>query len=107
MMNSNLKIKSGDIVRVLRGKDAGKKAKVIAVLPFEETVVVEGLNMVHKHVKPRKDGAKGQRVSVSAPLRIANVQLVCSQCKKGTRVGLTRENDMRQRMCKKCNAIIE
>ncbi|OGY36014.1 MAG: 50S ribosomal protein L24 [Candidatus Andersenbacteria bacterium RIFCSPHIGHO2_12_FULL_45_11b] len=103
----SLKIKTGDVVRVLRGKDAGKTAKIVAVLPVDEKVVVEGLNPVFKHVKPRQSGQKGQRVTISAPLRIANVQVVCPQCKKGTRVALSRENGIRQRMCKKCNAIIE
>lgn len=100
-------IKTGDTVRVLRGKDAGKKGKVLAVLPQEERLVVEGLNSLHKHIKPTKSGQKGQRVSISAPLRIANVQLICSSCKKGTRVGVTRENGVRQRVCKQCNAVIE
>lgn len=104
---TNLKIKTGDTVRVLRGKDAGKKAKVVAVLPFDHKVVVEGLNPAFKHVKPTKSGQKGQRVTISAPIRIANVQLVCASCKKGTRVGLTRENGVRQRVCKQCNASIE
>ena len=106
-MATSLKIKTGDMVRVLRGKESGKTGKVVAVLPQDEKVVVEGLNSVFKHVKARKSGQKGQRVTVSAPLRIANVQLICSQCKKGTRVTLSRENGVRQRMCKHCNAIIE
>ncbi len=106
-MATTLKIKTGDVVRVLRGKESGKTGKVIAVLPQHEKVVVEGLNSAFKHVKPRKSGQKGQRVTVAAPLRIANVQVVCSQCKKGTRVSLSRENGMRQRVCKHCNAVIE
>lgn len=101
------KIKRNDTVRVLRGKDAGKRGKVLAVLPQEERLVVEGLNMVKKHVKSRRGGQKGQRVSIAAPLRIANVQLICTQCKKGTRVGITRENGVRQRVCKHCKATIE
>lgn len=101
------KIKRNDTVRILRGKDAGKKGKVLAVLPQEQTVVVEGMNMVKKHVKPKQGGQKGQRVSIAAPLRVANVQVICTQCKKGTRVGITRENGVRQRVCKQCNAVIE
>lgn len=106
-MSSALKIKINDTVRVLRGKDAGKKGKVLAVLPKAMTAVVEGLNMVKKHVKAKNGGQKGQRVSIAAPLRIANVQLICTQCKKGTRVGITRENGVRNRVCKYCNAVIE
>lgn len=101
------KIKTGDSVRVLRGKDAGKRGKVVAVLPKEERLVVEGLNMMKKHVKARRGGQKGQRVSIAAPLRIANVQLICTSCKKGTRVGITRENGVRQRVCRHCKATIE
>lgn len=106
-MSSVLKIKINDTVRVLRGKDAGKKGKVLAVLPKAQTAVVEGLNMVKKHVKAKSGGQKGQRVSIAAPLRIANVQLICTQCKKGTRVGITRENGVRNRVCKHCKAVIE
>lgn len=106
-MASLTKIKRNDTVRILRGKDAGKKGKVLAVLPFAQTVVVEGMNMVKKHVKAKKGGQKGQRVSIAAPLRVANVQVICTQCKKGTRVGITRENGVRQRVCKHCNAVIE
>lgn len=101
------KIKMGDTVRILRGKDTGKKGKVLAVLPKAMTAVVEGLNMVKKHVKAKSGGQKGQRVSIAAPLRLANIQLVCTQCKKGTRVGITRENGVRARVCKHCNATIE
>ncbi len=106
-MATLLKIKQGDTVRILRGKDAGKRGKVLAVLPRAETVVVEGMNMVKKHVKAKSGGQKGQRVSIAAPIRIANVQVVCTQCKKGTRVGITRENSVRSRVCKKCKSIIE
>jgi large subunit ribosomal protein L24 len=106
-MATLLKIKTGDTVRILRGKDAQKKGKVLAVLPKEKTLVVEGMNMVKKHVKAKSGGQKGQRVSIAAPLRLANVQLVCSGCKKGTRVTITRENGVRNRVCKHCNAVIE
>ena len=100
------RIKQGDTVRILLGKDRGKKAKVMAVLPASDRILVEGINMVKKHVRPRKAGEKGQRVSVAAPMQISNVQLVCSACKKGTRIGVKRENGQRQRICKKCEAEI-
>ncbi|MEK7499429.1 MAG: 50S ribosomal protein L24 [Patescibacteria group bacterium] len=106
-MATLLKIKRGDSVQILRGRDAQKKGKVLAVLPKAYTVVVEGLNMVKKHVKAKSGGQKGQRVSIAAPIRIANVQLICTQCKKGTRVGITRENGVRSRVCKQCKATIE
>ena len=100
------RIKQGDTVRILLGKDRGKKAKVMAVLPEKERVIVDGVNMVKKHIRPRKSGEKGQRVSVAAPMQISNVQLVCLACKKGTRIGVKRQNGERQRICKKCEAEI-
>ena len=103
---SKFRIKQGDTVRILLGKDRGKKAKVMAVLPSSERILVEGINMVKKHVRPRKSGEKGQRVSVAAPMQISNVQLVCSACKKGTRIGVKREDGDRKRICKKCEAEI-
>lgn len=102
-----LRIKTGDTVRVLRGRDRGKQAKIMAVLPKEARVLVEGVNMVFRHVRPKRAGEKGQRVQVAAPVNVANVQLVCPQCKKATRVGLRREDGKRLRMCKQCGSIIE
>ncbi|MEX2055068.1 MAG: 50S ribosomal protein L24 [Candidatus Andersenbacteria bacterium] len=100
-------IQRGDTVRVLRGKDRGKSAQVMAVLPREKRLVVEGINMVKKHVRPKRGGEKGQRVSVAAPLPLSNVQLVCPECKKSTRVGTRRNADgTRERLCKHCNAVI-
>lgn len=102
-----LRIKTGDIVRVLRGRDRGKQAKIMAVFPKEGRVLVEGINMVFRHVRPRRAGEKGQRVQVAAPVNAAIVQLMCPQCKKGTRVGLRREDNKRLRVCKQCGSIIE
>ncbi len=103
----SLKIKRNDTVKVLLGKDQGKTGKVMAVLPDAGRVLIEGVNLVKKHVKARRQGEKGQRVEVAAPLHISKVQLVCPQCKKPTRVGLSRADGMRQRVCKKCEAVID
>jgi len=102
----NLKIRTGDTVRVLLGKDRGKTGKIMAVLPQHNKVLVEKINMVHKHIRARRAGEKGQRVLVAAPLEVSNVQLVCPSCKKGTRVGIKRENGERQRVCRKCEGRI-
>lgn len=106
-MSYPTKIKRNDTVRVLRGKDAGKRGKVLAVLPLEGRLVVENIGIVKKHVKARQGGQKGQRVTIAAPIPLANVQLICTQCKKGTRIGITRENGIRQRVCKQCKSVIE
>ena len=101
-----MKIRRDDVVKVLLGKDRGKKAKVVAVMPRAERVVVEGVNMVKKHIRPKQAGEKGQRVSVAAAVHISNVQLVCPACKKATRVGIKREQGKRVRVCRKCNVEI-
>ena len=105
-MVTKFKIRRGDTVKVLLGKDRGKTAKVLAIFPREERVLVEGVNMVSKHIRPRRAGEKGQRVSVAAPLALSNVQLMCPACKKPTRVGVKREGDRRERVCKKCQTVI-
>ncbi len=105
-IKTKMKIKTGDTVRVLRGRDRGQKGKVMAVMPQENRVLAEGLNMIFRHVRPKRSGEKGQRVQVAAPLRVSNIQLVCPSCKKGTRVGLRREDGKRLRVCKQCEAVI-
>jgi large subunit ribosomal protein L24 len=102
-----MRIKRGDTVRVLRGKDRGKTGKVLATFPAVRRVMVEGVNLIHKHVRPRQANEKGQRVSIAAPLRVANVQLVCPQCRKGTRVEMRIMGNQKQRVCKNCGATID
>lgn len=102
-----LKIKSGDVVRVLRGKDRGKRGKIMAVFPKEGRVLIESVQVVFRHVRPRRAGEKGQRVQVASPVRVANIQLVCPTCQRSTRVGVRREGETRVRFCKQCEAVIE
>lgn len=67
-------VKKGDMVRILTGKDRGKKAKVLQVFPLLNKVVVEGVNMTVKNVRPKQQGQKGQVVRYNAPIHISNVQ---------------------------------
>jgi len=97
-----MKIKKGDQVLVISGKYRGKKGKVIRALPKKEKIVVEGVNIVKKHVRPRRAGEKGQIVQMPAPLHVSNVKLICSHCKKATRVGYKIEGEKKYRICKKC-----
>ncbi|MBI4022354.1 MAG: 50S ribosomal protein L24 [Candidatus Andersenbacteria bacterium] len=99
-------IRRGDIVKVLLGRDRGKTGKVLSVLPREGRVLVEGVNIVHRHIRPRKSGERGQRVSLSAPLAQARVQLVCPSCKRATRARVQMDAGGRQRVCRKCSAVI-
>lgn len=98
-----MKIKKGDQVLIISGKDRGKQGKVLNVFPKEKKLTVEGANFMKKHVKPRKSGEKGQVVAIPAPLSISNVELICPKCGKPTRVGFRVDEGKKYRICKKCN----
>ena len=101
---NNLKIKKNDKVVVLSGKDKGKTGKVLGTVPAENKVVVEGINMVSCHIKPRKQGEEGGIVKREAALYASKVQVVCPKCGKGTRVAHKVEGGKKTRVCKKCGA---
>ena len=99
-----MKIKTGDKVIVLSGKDKGKTGKVLGTVPSERKVVVEGINMVTCHIKPRKQGEEGGIVKREAAIAACKVQVVCPKCNKGTRVAHKIEGDKKIRVCKHCGA---
>lgn len=101
-----MKVKKGDTVKMLAGKDRGKTGKILHSFPGKEKVIVEGLNIIKKHVRPKREGEKGQRVEVPRRIPLSNVMLICPKCSKGTRVGYKIENDNKFRICKKCGAEI-
>ena len=101
---NNLKIKKNDTVVVLSGKDKGKQGKVLGTVPSEAKVVVEGINMVTCHVKPRKQGETGGIVQREAAMYASKVQVVCPKCNKGTRIAHKIENGKKTRVCKHCGA---
>ncbi len=82
-----MRIKKGDTVVVIAGKDRGKRGTVTRVLPREERVVVEGVNIITKHVKPRQHGQSGERVQFPGAIHVSNVQLVCPHTDAPTRIG--------------------
>ena len=102
-MNS-LKIKKNDTVVVLSGKDKGKQGKVLGTVPSEAKVVVEGINMVTCHVKPRKQGETGGIVQREAAMYASKVQVVCPKCNKGTRIAHKIADGKKSRVCKHCGA---
>ena len=102
-MNS-LKIKKNDTVVILSGKDRGKQGKVLGTVPGSLKVVVEGINMVTCHVKPRKQGETGGIVQREAAMYASKVQVVCPKCNKGTRIAHKIENGKKTRVCKHCGA---
>ena len=104
-MNNKLHVKTGDNVMIISGKDKGKTGKVLEVSPKEGKVIVEGLNIVTKHMKPRRMGETGGIVKAESPIYACKVQLVCPKCKKPTRVGhKIAEDGKKERLCKKCGA---
>ncbi|EKC65273.1 ribosomal protein L24, partial [human gut metagenome] len=83
-------VKTGDTVVVINGKNRGRKGKVMQVSPAEDKVIVEGVNVVTKHVKPKKMGEQGGLVKAESALYASKVQLVCPKCGAATRVGHTK-----------------
>ncbi|MDD3853492.1 MAG: 50S ribosomal protein L24, partial [Syntrophomonadaceae bacterium] len=81
-----MQIKKGDIVYVIAGKDAGKKGKILRVLPRADKVVVEGINRVKKHQKPSRSLPQGGILQIESPLNASNVMLLCGKCNRPTRI---------------------
>jgi len=102
-----MKIKKNDIVKIISGKDKGKKAKVLQIFTKENKVVVEGINMMAKNVRPKKQGEKGQVVRYNAPIDISKVMVFCSKCNKPVRINFQISKEgVKSRICKKCNQTI-
>ena len=104
---NNMFVKTGDTVVLLTGDDkyVGKNGKVLSVSPKEGKVIVEGINVVKKHVKPRKDGDPSGIIETESAIYASKVQVVCPKCDKPTRVGhKITEDGAKVRVCKKCGA---
>lgn len=105
-----MKIKKGDKVLIIAGKDRNKTGKVLKAIPDKGKVVVENVNMAKKHQRSRKQGQKGQIVSLCQPLDVSNVMIICTKCAKATRIGrevVVKDNKrVAMRICRKCKAEI-
>ena len=101
-----MKIKSGDKVMMLSGKDKGKTGKVLQVMSKEKRAVVEGLNLMIKHQKAKKGGEKGQRIQFPSAISLAKLALVCPKCGKATRVSYQIIEDKKNRICVKCKETV-
>jgi len=99
-----MKVKKGDTVLVISGKDRGKQGKILDVFPKEEKIVVEGANLRKRHMRPKRSGEKGQIVEVPLPFPASKVKLMCPKCGKPTRVGYKFEGNKKYRICKKCKS---
>ena len=99
---ANLHIKKGDTVVVLSGDDKGKKGEVVATSPTEGKVIVKDVNVIHKHVKPRRQGETGGIVDAEGAIYASKVALYCPKCDKGVRTHTVVENGSKSRVCAKC-----
>ena len=97
-----MKIKKGDTVQILSGNDKGKKGEVLEVIPKTQKIIVKGINIRKKHVKPRKQGEEGGIIPVECSIHSSKVSVVCPKCGKLTRVGYVMEGYTKVRVCKKC-----
>ncbi len=95
-------IKKGDNVYVVTGKERGKTGRVLKVIREAGRVVVEGVNVHKKHMRPKKQGQKGEIVSVSRSMNVSNIMIVCSKCGQRTRMGHAITGATKTRVCKKC-----
>ncbi len=109
-----MKIKKGDKVKILIGKDKGKIGKVMQIFTSRRKASVEGLNLLIKHIRPRREGEKGQRVEFPSPLDLSNLMFICSRCGKPVRIGykykeIGDKNKKRKkvRICKKCGKTVD
>lgn len=101
-------VKKGDEVIVINGKYRGKKGKVLEVSPSEGKIIVEGINIISKHVKPRKMGEAGGIIKAESALYADKVQLICPKCGKPTRVGHTLDKKgKKMRTCKKSDCLAQ
>ena len=99
-----MKIRKGDNVKVLSGNDKGKTGEVLVIIPKTERIIVKGVNIRKKHVKPRKQGEEGGIIPVECAIHSSKVNVVCTKCGKATRIGYEIEKDKKVRICKKCGA---
>lgn len=109
-MTKTLKIKRGDKIQVISGRDKGVQGEVLRVLPKASSVVVQGINLRKKHQRQIQAGGKTMNPGViqfEAPVHISNIMLVCPKCKELTRVGFQRSEGKVQRFCKKCEAVVD
>ncbi|MDO8504538.1 MAG: 50S ribosomal protein L24 [Candidatus Liptonbacteria bacterium] len=99
-----MKLKKGDQVKILTGKDKGKTGPILFVFSVNEKVIVEGLNLVKKRNRPKQQGKTGETVLVPRAIPASNVALLCKNCKNAVRVGFRMSGGEKVRYCKKCEA---
>uniref|UniRef100_A0A7C4XTA0 Large ribosomal subunit protein uL24 n=1 Tax=candidate division WWE3 bacterium TaxID=2053526 RepID=A0A7C4XTA0_UNCKA len=102
-----MKIRKEDKVKVIKGKDAGKSGKVLSVLRGSNKVLIEGVNVVKRHVKPGVVSKEGGVLSIERPISLANVMMICPKCTAPMRVGYKIDGDEKYRICKRCGEKVD
>ena len=102
-----MKIKKGDQVQVMTGKDRGKRGSILRVFPKAEKVIVEGINMMKRHRKAKSQNEKGERVEVASPIHVSNVVLVDPKSGKPSRIGYRQEGSEKVRVARKSGEILK
>lgn len=99
-----MKIKKGDMVKIIGGNDRGKQGRVLAVLPGAGKIIVESIFVKKKHVRPRKQGQKGELVTIPSAFPASRAMLLCGRCSKPSRTGFRTSEGQKVRVCKRCGA---
>ena len=106
-----MKFKKGDKIKVITGKDKGKKGKILQIYAERNKAAVEGINLTIKHVRPRKEGERGQKIEFPAPLNISNLMLLCPKCNRNARIAYkiltTNNKKSKVRICSRCKELID
>ncbi len=101
-----MRIKKGDIVQIIAGRDRGKTGKVLRVDKGSDRILVEGINVFKKRVKPKRQGEKGQNITLPRPVAAANILPQCPVCGRGVRVGFRSEGALKTRYCRRCKSVL-
>ena len=108
VVRHRLRITKGDTVQVISGEDKGKRARVLRVYPKTGRITLEGVNIVKRHTKPNPQrNIKGGIVEREGAVHASNVQLVCPECGKMTRIGHRVDGDRKVRICRKCEGVVD
>jgi len=101
-----MKLKKGDSVKVMIGRDKGKIGKIERVLLRKDKIIISDVNIYKKHVKPQGENRPGGIVDVTRPMIVSKVAFICPSCKKATKIGFRITNGKKERICKKCQATV-
>ncbi len=101
---NNMYLKKGDTVAIISGEDKGKTGEVLETIPKTSRVIVKGINIRKKHIKPKKQGEEGGIIPVECSIHSSKVNVVCPKCNKATKIKIENDGKEKIRICKKCGA---